>query len=183
MNPLLSTSSAGTRCFRSGKVTCAYLIGRTTRGGTKIRLGDDDTAATGLLGDERSGPEGARIHSLRNDRAPQTKRNYCRGTAAIRDQSSPATTRAVPLPPPPATTIADDSDTTVHSVGLPRHQHCATVSPPATSGIYYLPCGPVIIVCESPPTSAGHAGVTGYGLKISFKGQGETAERGDARKK
>lgn len=91
------------------------------------------------------GPDGARTQNVT---IGHRKRNGTTAVARpIRDQSSPPTTRA-------------ETPTRVPTTATPprtrlgyRANNTATVSA-TTFGIYYLPCGPVIIVRESPPTTA-----------------------------
>jgi len=140
------------RCFWSGKVTYIWdgthhtRLGFTGSGGTRKKY---DSATTTrqrrLLGDERSGPEGARTHNVT---IGHRKRNGTTAAARpIHDQSSPATTRADPPTPVPTTATPPRTRLGYRAIDA------ATVSA-TTLGIYYLPCGPVIIVRESPPMSA-----------------------------
>jgi len=150
MNALYLCECAVMRYFWSGKVTyiwwnAPHAARITGNGETRKKYDSATTQQRRLLGDERSG-SGWRTHTQRNDRSPQTKRNYCRGTADPRSDVAGDDPHWTPTTAP---TTATPPRTQLDY----RTINTATVSA-ETFGIYYLPCGPVIIVRESPPTSA-----------------------------
>ncbi|CAH1707616.1 unnamed protein product [Aphis gossypii] len=108
-----------------------------TRKNTSLRRhdsGSSSSSSSGYLA--TSGPEGARTR--RNDRTPQTKRNYCHGTAD------------------PRSVVAGDdplADPHPHPLQYRRQRHHHRTRSGYRRRVWYLPCRPVIIVHESLPAT------------------------------
>jgi len=105
--------------------------GDGTRKNTSLRR-HDSSSSSGYLA--TSGPEGTRTR--RNDRTPQTKRNYYHGTADPRSVVAGDGPRADP-----------------HSLQYRRQRHHHRTRSGYCRRVWYLPCRPVIIVRESLPAT------------------------------
>jgi len=136
--------------------------GGTRKNTSQRRHGSGSSSSSGYLA--TSGPEGA--HTQRNDRPPQTKRNYCRGTADSRSVVAGDDPRADPHLPPNA--VPTTATPPPHSVGLP----------PPTRLVFTVWTGNYCTrISAGDRTVPATRVFTAYGLKISSKGQGETVER------